>query len=661
MHGVKDYYDLPYLLKSYPKIKQTFNFAPSLMIQIDEYVSGKVKDRVQILSEKPASALSKAEKQEILNQFFICNLDNLIKPSPRYFELYQKYSSGADADKFSTQEMLDLQVWYNLSWIGEVSKQDKKISELIQLDRNFSESDKKYILDYHLQVLGKISDIMNELKNSGQIEISCSPEYHPILPILIDSHAALEAMPWLDLSNVQFRYPEDAESQIARGINVYRQTFGALPSGIWASEGSLSDATCDMLAKFNIKWTATDEQILKETAQGDFYDTLKFFPQIYHNHQKNCEIKLLFRDHFLSDRIGFVYSNWDAEESAKEFCSHLESIRNEIIRVHGEEALDYAAVTVILDGENCWEFYKDNGFPFLNCLFSSLSDSELFETVKCSEAVEKINPNYSKTFNHIHAGSWINANFSIWIGDKDDQTAWKMLAKARGEVEAKKNNMSPELLDKVLNEIYIAEGSDWFWWYGPEHNAPNKNDFDILFRKHIGKIYELLGLAVPYEVLHPIYLAAEHRRYSPASSQISPEANGTARESEQWNGAAIFSSAGGMSTMHQVGEFLAKMRIGNSDGELYIRFELARKIELDEFITMSIDGTAIFHIYKNKIEFDNRLNNMQIVEYSFGEFCDLKIKLLDSEKVSLSIELKTSSLGNEINYCKDFPIIYSMI
>lgn len=663
MHGVKDYYDLPCLIKDFPKIKQTFNFAPSLMIQIDEYISGKVKDKVQVLTEINAASLNDQDKKAILKQFFVCNLDNLIKPSERYYELYLKNEqSNSDINAFDTQDFLDLQVWYNLAWVGEVSKRDERITKLIAKDKYFNEEDKHYVLDYHLSVLAKISDIMNELARSGQIEISCSPEFHPILPIVIDSRSALEAMPWLDLSDVFYQYPEDAEAQINQGIDIYQKTFGDLPSGVWPSEGSLSDATCDMLAKANIQWVATDEQMLKETAKDDFFDTLKFFPQIYRNDRENLEIKLLFRDHFLSDRIGFVYSNWNAADAANEFCSHLDSIRNEIIRLHGEDALDFAVVTVILDGENCWEFYKHNGFPFLNSLFSNISENEAFITVKCSEAVQNINDKLSKTFDHIHSGSWINANFSIWIGHRDDLLAWKMLAKARSEVELRKALLPADTLREVLNEVYVAEGSDWFWWYGPEHNAPNKGDFDVLFRKHIARIYELLDLDVPLDVYSPLYLIDEYQRYRAASDKIIPDCNALITESEQWKGAAIFSNIGNMTAMHQIGEFLSKMFIGNTDDMLFIRFEFIRKMEQNEFILLSIDQDMNLKIFNNKIEVSNTLNNIELTKYAFSEVCDIRLKLFpQSNKYKFLINVKTNSLGNEIDYCKDFPINYFII
>jgi alpha-amylase/alpha-mannosidase (GH57 family) len=223
-----------------------------------------------------------------------------------------------------------------------------------------------------------------------------------------------------------------------------------------------------MLAGRNILWAATDEQMLKETAGNFFYDTMKFFPQVYRNEEKNLEIRLLFRDRFLSDRIGFVYSKWDAKEAADEFCSHW-TVSQRDCEALGEEAFRFFAVTVILDGENCWEFYKNNGIDFLNNLFNNLSNEEKYKTITCTEAARTLHPEHSKVFNHIHAGSWINANFGIWIGHRDDITAWKMLSRARTEVEFHKQSLKAEILQEVMREIYIAEGSDWFWWYGPEH------------------------------------------------------------------------------------------------------------------------------------------------------------------------------------------------
>ncbi len=352
-HGIKDYFDLPALIAEYPNLKQTFNFAPSLMLQIDEYISGNVKDKVQILTTIPAALLNNEQKHNILSQFFVCNLENLIKPNRRYYELFLKAKeSKNDISIFTEYDWRDLQVWYNLAWVGEISKKREKIAYLINKMENYSEDDKSVLFAEQNKILKQISEIMNKLKSNGQIDISCSPEFHPILPLLIDTNSALDAMPNLDLQGLQFNYPNDAIAQIKRGKKVYKYTFGDCLIGIWPSEGSVSNKTLDIVIDEDFQWAATDEHILKNTAKEQFYDTLKFFPQRYKS-KNGKELTLLFRDHFLSDRIGFVYSNWHPQRAADEFCSHLRSIKNEIIRVHSEDSLDYAVVTVILDGENC--------------------------------------------------------------------------------------------------------------------------------------------------------------------------------------------------------------------------------------------------------------------------------------------------------------------
>lgn len=647
-HGVKDYFDLPALIEMFPNLKQTFNFAPSLMVQIEDYISGNTKDRVMILTEKKASLLNDSEKEEIIKQFFVINFENLIKPNKRYLELFKKAEeNNCDISSFDNQDWLDLQVWYNLAWIGEISKENFFVKNLIQKNRSFTEEDKVELIKHHLEILKNISKMMNKLEEKGQVEISCSPEYHPILPILIDSSSSLEAMPWLDLEGLEYRYPEDAAAQIRRGIDIYKNTFGKSARGVWPSEGSLSDETLKMLADNGIEWVATDEEMLRRTAGDNYYEEMKFFPHVFQKDGK--EISLLFRDHFLSDRIGFVYSNWSAEDAASDFCSHLEKIRSEIILRHTEGALENAVVTVILDGENCWEFYPENGFPFLKQLFAKLSDSPQFETITCSEAVSNRDMYHTKYFNHIHSGSWINANFSIWIGHRHDILAWKMLSKIRNEVEARRQHLDGDVLAEIMNEIYIAEGSDWFWWYGPEHNAPNKPDFDVLFRKHIGKIYELLGLDVPIDVGIPIGSNLEFRRFTPAQKRIAPSLNAKHSENDEWANAAVIATSGGMSTMHKIGEIVNHVKIGNDDDYLYIRIELNKPIDVNDEVQLSINNDLIFI---SQIGFRANSNDTRIARLAIGQTIDIALTCSNVEMYEVG--LKTVSSGAEIDYSELF-------
>jgi alpha-amylase/alpha-mannosidase (GH57 family) len=503
LHGVKDYYDLPALMNEYPNVKQTINLVPSLMLQIDDYINNKTLDKIQRLTRINAKHLTEQDKIDILESFFILN-DNLINPNERYRELYNKCNNGLQPIvEMQTQDWLDLQVWYNLAWIGQISRTFPFPKRLFTKQRNFTEEEKLLLLDFHNEILSKIAIEMASLKQLGQIDISVSPFYHPILPLLCESTSALEAMPGTPMPDPIYNEPDDAKAQIKNSIEYYEKLFKNRPSGMWPSEGSVSNQALELIAEQGILWVATDEGILSASMGNNYKDMYKYFP--HELNTPNGTITLFFRDHNLSDKIGFLYSNWNPYDAACNFREELFKIRNEIINTYGKDALDSAVVPVILDGENCWEFYNDNGIHFLKELFSMFShNTELIETTLFSECLNLPIPDFLPTLNSIKAGSWINADFSIWIGHKDDVKAWNMLSQVRKLVEKNKSKLSPEQLEIIMNEIYIAEGSDWFWWYGPEHNAQNKPDFDVIYRWRIVEIYNMLGIEPPSELFVPI-------------------------------------------------------------------------------------------------------------------------------------------------------------
>jgi alpha-amylase/alpha-mannosidase (GH57 family) len=334
----------------------------------------------------------------------------------------------------------------------------------------------------------------------GQIEISCSPLYHPILPLLCNSESVLEAMPNAILPKPQYKYPQDANAQIARGLDYYYGLFGSKAQGMWPSEGSVSNEALSLMANNKILWVATDEGILSASMK-DYKSTYKYFPHDIET--PNGTLIMFFRDHTLSDKIGFIYSNWEfAGDAADDFKNALIDIRNQIIAEHSEDALDSAVVPIILDGENCWEFYYENGIYFLREFFEMLNTAEEIETVLFSECLNLVRQPFLPRLVSVRSGSWINADFSIWAGHNDDIQGWNLLSEVRNLVE--NADLSDEKRQTIMKEIYILEGSDWFWWYGPEHNAPNKNDFDIMFRWRIGEVYKMLGINPPSKLNIPI-------------------------------------------------------------------------------------------------------------------------------------------------------------
>lgn len=656
LHASKDYYDIPEVLYEFPNIKQTFNFAPSLNLQIDEYLNGEARDKVVSLTAVSPKDLSDEEKSEIIRLFFLANFKNMIQPYPRYLELYDKaHSPDFDISRFEDRDWLDLQVWYNLTWFGYYSAKREVAGRLFIKGKDFNENEKKSLQDEQFEILRKINYQYRKLKELEQIELSCSPMYHPILPLLIDSAAAKESRPDQKLPEPKFTYPQDAERQIREGIETFNKVFSHYPRGMWPSEGSVSDDVLKMLIDNGIDWIATDEQILFNSLKNkQVLGTEKFFPITFSYNES--KINVLFRDHFLSDRIGFVYSDWNPKDAANDFLYHLRSIRNAIIKNHGEDALDYACVSVILDGENCWEYYKDNGIPFLRDLFSGLDNSDEIRTVHCSEAVEE-GASYLPELNHIHAGSWINANFDIWIGHKEDISAWNMLSKARADLESNRHNMGESNYTNAINSLMIAEGSDWFWWYGPEHQTKNKSDFDRLFRHHIQSAYKFMGINPPNDVYLPIDEQIISSQNKAPDSKISGFNLYDIFSDDKMSGR--FNLNTDSSSMHRVGDLLDSLLYGNDDDFLSLKIKfLSRKPDLFE-LRLFFDDIGI-DIFVNNNSCKSDLKN-----FVFAGFDDSLIIMIPMEFTNdikkLRLRIETLYNSNLKKYPAENALILSLI
>lgn len=646
MHGVKDYYDLPALLYQYPNVKQTFNLAPSLILQIEDYINDTVEDKIQRLTKIPADKLTIEQKNDILDNFFTLNINNLLLPHSRFRELFEQSQNREYAlTNYTSQDWLDLQVWYNLAWIGQISKKFPVADRLLQKGRNFTEDEKYLLLEFHNDIMSKIIPEMARLNQLGQIEISCSPMFHPILPLLINSEAALEAMPNAQLPNPIYKYPEDAKAQIMDSINYYEKLFNKKPLGMWPSEGSISEEALELIAKAGIKWAASDEGILAASLGDQYLPTYKYFPHKFKT--QTSEITLFFRDHTLSDKIGFVYSNWNHFDAACNFREHLFGIRNEIIKNHSEEALDYAVVPIILDGENCWEYYHENGILFLKDFFSMLGNTEELETVLFSDCLDLKTPDFLPKLQKVRAGSWINSNFSIWIGHQDDIAAWNLLSELRQLIEMKKTSFSTEKLNEIMQEIYIAEGSDWFWWYGPEHNAPNKSDFDMIYRWRLAEIYNMIGETPPDDLFRPIGVKQKNNIVPPKSS-ISPKITGKLETHQDWKDAGIFYCNAEMSTMHQIGEIASQLYFGFDEKWVYFRIELINNLLEDEKIEFRINDIIL--TYQNE-KLNVTSNKFIDLHFAFTNCIDIAISRASLDS-TLEFNLQTTSKTYEIRYPK---------
>ncbi len=576
LHGTKDYVDVPALLDEFPRVKQTFNLVPSLLLQLDDYVSGAAQDSVQRLTMIPTGELRTEDKYSILQAFFLCNVDKMVLPYPRYRELFERSRFTDDAVAlFKEQDWLDLQVWYGLTWLGPRWRRIPAVEALFAKGRDFTEADKHALMNLHKEILAQVVPTYKRLYERGQIEVSVSPKFHPILPLLCDTLSAREAMPHIPLPE-RFRYPQDADYHIKSGIELFKAALGHTPKGMWPSEGSVSDEALALMVSNGLHWAATDEQILQHSIGADYHWLDRYFPHTVKT--SKGEISMLFRDHNLSDAIGFVYSNWHPFDAAANFRERLLHIRRELIGQRGEECLREAVVPVILDGENCWEYYEHNGEPFLRHLFRELQEHPELTTVTCAEAAQSKHHQYSRSLNHIYAGSWINHNFRIWIGHDEDNRAWNLLKGARDAVERSKTTLPPSVVQEALDMLYIAEGSDWFWWYGDEHVSANQADFDLLFRWYVQEAYRLCGKPAPEESFTPIIKSGKQHIIIPQRGAMRPTIDGRVSSEQEWQNAGYYDAVLSGGAMHQAADIFKRLCFGQDETMLYFRCDINRPL-----------------------------------------------------------------------------------
>jgi alpha-amylase/alpha-mannosidase (GH57 family) len=555
LHALKDYAGMVQILEEFPQVHQTFNLVPSMVSQIEEYASGEASDPFLDCALARAEDLSEAQRNFILKYFFQANVGRLIHRYPRYRELHEK---NEFKESFSTQDIRDLQIWNQLVWFDEdVLERDPELVELVQKGREFSLEDQALMARKQRESLKRVLPVYREFAAKGQIEVSTTPFYHPILPLICDSNLGAVSHHGLPLPS-QFCYPGDAKVQLERARSYIYEKIGIAPVGLWPSEGSVSDEALAIAASCGFTWAASDNGVLGRTLQRDPGVDLTYKAYVWQ--QNGHHMRMIFRDHYLSDLIGFEYSRMNPADAANHF---LDRIRD---NAGGRDAL----VPIILDGENAWEWYEANGRPFLRELYRRISEASDLEALTVSEALEKFE---AQSLGGIFPGSWINANFNIWIGAEEDNKAWEYLLAARKAYDLAED--VPESGRKLAyEELLIAEGSDWNWWYGPEHGSDNRTEFDQLYRDHLANVYRALGQVPPEELAHPILTSKQEGevRESPVN-EIHVTLDGEVTSYFEWMGAGRYKPDPRSGAMH--GGFIParEMLYGCGNGYLYIRLD----------------------------------------------------------------------------------------
>ncbi|MDR2399519.1 MAG: hypothetical protein LBD61_03725 [Endomicrobium sp.] len=626
LHATKDYYDMVAILDGFPKIKSNINLVPSLLMQLEEYASGKAKDKFMDLTLKDAKLLTDDEKMFILPNFFLSNLENMILPFSRYCELYNKKNQAPNGSLFEEQDFRDLQVWFNLSWFDPYwRKTDEFIKYLYDKGKDFSEDEKRKLIDKQIEICGEVVSKHKEVQDRGQIEVTVTPFYHPILPLLCDTDAAKEATPEIILPRKRFIHPEDALWHIENAVSYYENRFGVKPSGMWPSEGSLSNATVELISGAGIKWTATDEAVLFNSMKDMSNDRRHLFKPFQLNiNGKNLNI--IFRDHGLSDSIGFVYSKWNPQDAANDLIAKIKNIGK-----YASSLCDAPLVSVILDGDNCWEYYKNDGWDFLTALYEKLSVDEDIETVRVSEYLTKFPPR--DVITNLTAGSWINGNFGVWIGSSEDNKSWDYLSTTRDVLSERLKSGGASDVNAAWNALHAAEGSDWNWWYGGEHSSLNNTDFDFLYRQQLIKAYESLGIVAPETLFETIGINSSQKYALTTPVVISPKIDGKVSDYEQWSKSSFYKTGTSGATMHQVSTILKSFNYGFDTNNLYLKIDfneesltnISLKIiflkPIEMFITLS------FNLGNEIVVLDGQGKILNIAKGMFSKSVELALPL----------------------------------
>jgi len=589
LHATKAYFDMAYLLEKFPAVHATFNFTPSLLLQLQEIGNGTVRDLFLEHAQRPATSLTTEEQAFLIRHYFSINWATMIRPYPRYHELLVKRGleiGGQDLEQvvrqFTTQELLDLQVWFNLAWFGYGAvNQYPRLAALRTKNMGFTEEEKQEVLALQRAVVQEIVPMYRRLAERGQIELTTTPFFHPILPLIIDTNATSRARPDLPLPS-RFRAPKDAEMQLRRAVEFHTATFGRAPVGLWPSEGSVCPELIPLLPRVGLKWLATDEAVLArslEAEQQPWHRQAQLY-RPYRTGPAGQEVAIVFRDREISDAFGFVYHKTTADSGADDVLRRIEQIAR-------DNSQDDILIPIILDGENPWEHYHEGGEQFLSRLYNTLGKGTLdrdgsirIMATTMSEALAAMPP--SKSLSHLHSGSWINHDFKIWIGHAEDNRGWDLLGLTRARLQEWSTTLPKDQAQAAWNELYAAEGSDWFWWFGDDFETPYKEEFDRLFRTHLRNVWTIAGMTPP-EILNlpicEVRRAGGRGQVTQPLSLLHPTLDGVDTDFFEWRGAGTINPHPPLGAMWKTDGIFSALYFGFDLEHLFLRLDPAKGFE----------------------------------------------------------------------------------
>jgi alpha-amylase/alpha-mannosidase (GH57 family) len=574
LHAVKGYLDMIDVAARYPDLRLTFNFTPVLVRQLEELAEGGVRDLWEDWSRKPAGELTDFEKARVLENFFKINWETIVRPHSRFDELLHLRGQSYDlttlqeaVKRFTEQDYRDLQVWYNLGWCGfSAVRRYPELRALKEKGRGFTEEEKLRVLDIHREIVRSVLGLYREAQAEERIEITTTPYFHPIMPLVYNTDFAKRCMPGRTLPDT-FGAPEDVRQHLLMAQEQHARVFGKKARGLWPSEGSVAPELLPLFAEAGIEYFCTDEEVLFRSLKLDPawssrpVDHLELF-QGWEAEHDGVTVKCLFRERPLSDFIGFNAARNGAAEASDHMLHHLEHLSTVTAPGHG-------VCLIALDGENAWEAFHDGGEAFLCRLYEKILASPRLRTRTLAGYFDEFGAR-AKT-STLHTGSWIGGDFDIWIGDAEENRGWEAIGKTRDFLvrRAAEGGLTKEQLDEAWQEIYAAEGSDWFWWYGPDFQTDCDYLFDQLFRTHLQNVYRVLGGEPPQYLEVPIRTRGMPSTYTRPTSYIHPQLGG-AHGFYDWLGAGHFDVRHVGSAMFQADRVVEELFYGFSEDHFHL-------------------------------------------------------------------------------------------
>ena len=521
LHAVRDYYSMADIPSNYPDVHVTINMVPSLMVQLEDYAANGATDLWMELCLTPTDRLTEADKAFIVSRFFDANWRNEVQVHPRYAELLRK---RRECRSFTDRDIDDLKMWLNLAWFPPEARHGSmalidgtsvSVRELIDRGRDFTVEDMVGVLEQQLSVIRNVLPLHRKLMDEGRIEVSVSPFYHPILPLVADTDRATIDAEGLSLPR-RFSHPEDAEAQLRLAAELYEEVFGRPPRGLWPSEGSIGEHIVDLVHSAGFRWMATDRGVLERSGEHGYdTDDPEVLLRPYRAGTQGRQVSTFFRHTRLSDDIGFSLQGYsDYDRAAADYLEWMKIGFARKVEDPGERIL-----TIVVDGENAWGSYRNQGRAFLHSLYRRLSDDPELVSVTFSEFING-NPDRSirahpfeeqHEVSPLYCASWIDEvgsapgnDLNIWIGSPEENAAWELLGTVRDHLTSSgaTHGSHPD----AFESLYAAEGSDWFWWFGDDFFLPQGVEwtFDLLFREHLKGVYRGLGESPPDLLDRPV-------------------------------------------------------------------------------------------------------------------------------------------------------------